>query len=221
MRRIARFGVLSAVALGSLSLMAGPALASGTPGATDTTPINVAITAGSLTISAPPAISFSASLAGVDQQVVQTGAAPSFYVSDQTGSGNGWNVTIVSSPLISNDVANVATPYTVPANWSMFLNADNSAEATASQLVPALFGAPADTANYTMPSGDLAALPLQIPGINAASNVIPAVVTTAAVKTGLGDFVVPFDMWQNIPANAYAGTYSSVVTWTVASGPIA
>ena len=46
-----------------------------------------------------------------------------------------------------------------------------------------------------------------------------AVAVTSAADTGLGDFTVTPTLRVSVPANAYAGAYTSVMTMTVSSGP--
>src|SRR2546422_1277910 len=76
---------LATIVLGVLVGLAAPA------GATSAT---ATISAGSLAfVSAPPAVSFSATLNGLDQSVTTTQALD---VGDATGSGAGWNLTATS-----------------------------------------------------------------------------------------------------------------------------
>jgi hypothetical protein len=41
----------------------------------------------------------------------------------------------------------------------------------------------------------------------------------AAANTGMGDFTVTPTVEVSVPANAYAGTYTSTLTLAVVSGP--
>jgi hypothetical protein len=72
---------------------------------------------------------------------------------------------------------------------------------------------------YTAPSGNTATYPLAVPGVYGATNPTPATVFTAAAGSGEGDFALASYVWQNVPANALAGSYSATFTWTVSSGP--
>src|SRR5437868_6674783 len=91
--------------LGVASLAAGGVVALAVPaGATSAT---ATISAGSLAfVSAPPAVSFTATLGGTDQTVTTTQPLD---LGDATGSGSGWNITATSTTFSTGG----ATPKTL------------------------------------------------------------------------------------------------------------
>lgn len=212
MRRIRRFGVLAAaigVGLGSLAISGGTALAA----TSASTAVTTAITGGTLSITAPSSLSYAATLNGTNQSLNQPATLGA---NDNTGTGDGWNVTVVSTALTAT--VNSAT-VTIPSNWTVELNgSSSSASAT---TAPAMSENPpsGSTGSYTDPTGNSATYPVAIPGVHGSARPTPATVYTAAKGSGLGDFNLAAYVWQNIPANAIAGSYSATFTWTIATGP--
>jgi len=156
----------------------------------------------------PPAISFSASLAGSTAGRADRSCAV-VLCQRPDRSGNGWNVTIVSSPS-SATTSNVATPYTSRPTGACS-STRTIARGHGLPARAALFGA-RPTRPTTPCLRRPRRLPLQIPGINAASNVIPAVVTTAGSDRLATSW--SFDMCRT-SANAYA-----VPTAALSPGPL-
>jgi len=151
-------------------------------------------------------VAYSFGLDGQDQAQAQVvGLEPS----DNTGTGNGWDVTVVSTALANG------SGQVVPSSWSLVLNGSAISPSATTGLTPAANG----PGTYTLPSGNTATYPLAVPGVHGGSNPTPAVVYSAAAGSGMGDFVLPADLWLSVPANALAGSYSATLTWAVAQGP--
>ena len=57
----------------------------------------------------------------------------------------------------------------------------------------------------------------------AASSPTPVKIFDTSANTGMGTILVgynnPTGWWLNVPANAYAGTYTSTITWQLTSAP--
>ena len=151
------------------------------------------ITGGSLSLTTEAAPTFSATLDGTDQTPPYT--LP-MTVEDSTGSGSGWNTTITSTEFTSGG----ATPRTLATTASSMTGVTSEcAEGTCTN--------PDNKITYplTVPAGALA--PTAVKFFN------------ADAETGLGKFTVTPTVGVSIPANTYAGTYTSTVTLASVSGP--
>lgn len=151
------------------------------------------ITAGSLSLTTEAAPTFSATLNGTNQTPTYT--LP-MTVEDSTGSGAGWNTTITSTQF----TAGGETPRTLSTTASSMTGVTSEcAEGTCTNPTNAV------------------AYPLTVP----AAAVAPTAVKffNAAAETGMGKFTVTPTVGVSIPANTYAGTYTSTVTLASVSGP--
>jgi len=157
----------------------------------------VILTGGALSIDAPEVTDFDG--VTLDGTAVQTnadfgGVDNKFRVSDPRGTGAGWHVTMQASQFNSGSKTLALNSLTV-AKPSVAAVDENNA-----LLVPTLAGA----ATYAVDAG-------------AAVDV-----ASAAADKGLGlyDFTYATDALElSLPADVYAGTYTSTVTLTVATGP--
>jgi hypothetical protein len=151
------------------------------------------VSAGTLSLSSSAAPTVSATLDGTDQ-------APSYTmpmtVNDATGSGNGWNVTITSTTFSTGG----GSPHLLSTGASTVTGV-TSACATGTCTNPTN----GISYNLAVPAGGTA--PTAVKLFNAAAN------------SGLGNFTVTPTVQVAIPANTYAGTYTSTVTLAVVSGP--
>lgn len=150
-----------------------------------------ALAALSLTTSATP--SFTVTINGRDQ--TPTYALP-MTVSDTTGTGAGWNLTITSTPFSTGG----ATPRSL---------SDGASSVTA--VTSTCAQAPCtDPVNTISP-------PVPVP----AGTTPPAAVKffDAQTNSGMGQFTVTATITVTIPANTYAGTYTSTLTLNIVSGP--
>ncbi|MBV9214473.1 MAG: WxL domain-containing protein [Actinobacteria bacterium] len=151
------------------------------------------LSAGSLAfVSAPPSVSFSATLNGQDQNPTTTQALD---VGDATGSGSGWNITATSttftagSHTLSNSATSVASAPSVACDSSV-----TCTTATTNVTYP-----------YSLPAAGTAPTATKL--FNATAN------------TGLGNQTVTPTWKLAVPASTYAGTYTSTWTLSLASGP--
>lgn len=210
-RTIGRLGVIAVAAgigLGSLALTGGTAFAA----TSASTAVSADITAGTLSVTAPSSLAYAATLNGSDQSLSQPATLGA---NDNTGTGDGWNVTVASTALETS----ATTPVVIPSNWTVELNGSSSSASSTTGPALSQNQPSGSTGTYTNPSGNTATYPLAIPGVHGAASPTPATVYTAAAGSGMGDFNLAADVWQNIPANADAGSYSATFTWTIAVGP--
>ena len=173
------------VALALASFEAVPA------GATTAT---ATITAGTLAfVSAPPNVSFTATLNGLNQTVTATQALD---VSDATGSGAGWNLTATSTTFATGGGPTLATTSTTVQSGPTRACDSGSTCTLATNSV---------TYPYTLPAG--ASAPTATKVFNAAAN------------SGEGNQTVTVTWSLAVPATAVPGTYTSTWTISLASGP--
>ncbi len=151
------------------------------------------VTAGTLTLSTSATPSVSSTLDGTDQ-------TPSYTlpmtVNDYTGSGNGWNVTITSTTFSTGG----GSPHLLSTSAS-------TATAVSSSCNGGTCTAPSNAIGY----------PLAVPAGSSAPTAVK--LFNAAAASGMGGFTVTPTVQVAIPANTYAGTYTSTVTVAVVSGP--
>jgi hypothetical protein len=149
------------------------------------------VSAGTLSLSSAAAPSVSATLNGTDQ-------SPSYTMpmtaNDATGSGAGWNVTITS------------TAFTTGTH-----SLSNSAS-----TVTGVTSACAGGTTCTNPTNGIT-YNLGVPAAGTAPTAVK--LFNAAANTGMGSFTLTPSVQVAIPANTYAGAYSSTVTLAVVSGP--
>jgi YVTN family beta-propeller protein len=147
-----------------------------------------------LALAIPTTVSFSTTLTGLSQ-VVNTGL-PLDVAAGTTSSG--WSISATSTLFSTGG----ATPHTLPAT---------SVTVGAQPSVNCIGGAPCTAATTTV------GYPLTLP----AGTTAPAAVKVFDASTGSGicDQSAYPVFSLAIPANAYAGTYSSTWTFAIASGP--
>jgi hypothetical protein len=153
------------------------------------------LTAGSLELTTPASISFSATLTGLDQTADATQAID---VSDATGSGAGWDLQATSTAFCTagdaHCLADTATTIAAPG-----------------PTVACAAGATCTVASNT------ASYPYALP----AAATAPTATTffAADASSGMGAQVVTATFTVAIPANTYAGVYDSTWTYSLVSAP--
>jgi hypothetical protein len=159
---------------------------------------NVAVT-GTVTGGAALAVasngtpSFGLTLNGSDQTATYTLPVQA---TDPRGSGTGWNLTVTSTQFKD------ASSHTFPTTAST-ITAATSACSTGSTCTNATNAI--TYTSFALPAGAVA--PAAVKFFNAAAN------------TGLGKMDVNATVSVAVPANTFAGTYSSTVTVSIVSGP--
>jgi hypothetical protein len=215
MRRLIRgLGVLTLLAGSAVALTSGTALAAscGTALAGSCTLTGTAnIGGGTLTMTMPASLSWSTTLTGSTQDLVDATAADQGYlVQDETGSGAGWHVT-TSATTFTFGTATFADTGTFSTNGSV-TSISSAAAPTATCVTTCTL--PTDTTTYPVAIKTAAASPQ-------AFNVYDTPATT-----GMGDITIggstatdPVGWWVVVPPTATAGAYTSTITMTIVSGP--
>jgi hypothetical protein len=221
MRRLPRaLGVLVVLAggltAGSAALLAGPAdaVACGTAvaaGTSCTMTGTVKLTGGALTLTSPGSLSWSSTLTGLDQQLVDANVGDQQYtVNDATGTGLGWHVT-TSATQFTNGTKTFPNTGTFSTNGST-----SSISSTTAPIATC-------TATCTLPT-NTTTYPVAI--TTAAVTPTPVTIYDTQASTGLGQIVIggstttaPVGWWVYVPASASAGSYTSTITMAIISGP--
>jgi hypothetical protein len=157
----------------------------------DNAPATASVTGGSLTETTASTPSVSVTLNGTNQVPTYT---MNIAANDQTGTGSGWNLTVTSTRFET-------------AGGKFFSNTASQVTGVTSACARGTCTPPTNSITYplTLPAG--ATAPTAVKLFNAAAN------------SGMGDFTVTPTVGVTIPANAYAGTYTSTITLAVASAP--
>jgi hypothetical protein len=152
-------------------------------------------------------------LNGTDQTATYTMGIP---VVDDSGSGNGWNVSIDSTQF---DTAG-ATCQTTTGYHTLSTGASTVYGVASANNVPVVNGTPAP-ATYATPTNSVSYTSLTVPAVVCSTNVDPGAVElfNAANNSGMGHFLLTATINIFIPANTYVGTYQSTITLGFASGP--
>jgi hypothetical protein len=162
-----------------------------TPVATSTTGASTYVTPGPLSMDLTPVTQPTAiTLNGTDQ--TETFSLP-IVVNDDTGSGAGWDLTLSLTTFTNSGhtlAADVAEVSSQPTATC------NSGTCTAASV-----------------SG------ISYPLVLTADGSTTSKFFNAVANTGMGNFTVTTPFSVTIPANAYAGTYSSTFTVSITSGP--
>jgi hypothetical protein len=170
------------------------------------------ISGGPLGIAGPTSLSWTDTLNGYNQSVADTDTSDQSYtVTDPTGTGAGWNVTVEATPFTGTNTGAV-----LPDSTVLETNGDPGSESGTS--APTAQCATDSTCTLPTPSGAVA-YPAQIP-VSADDTAQPVAIYDASSDSGMGSAVISdVGWWLNIPANTEADTYSSTIVLTVNSGP--
>lgn len=213
--------VSAGMAIGAIAVAgvtpAGAAACSTTPlaaGSSCTDTGTLTLSGGTLTMTTTTSLSWAATLAGTTTYAVDSVAADQgFQVDDNTGSGAGWKVTVSATTFTtgSNSLADSGT-----------FSLDGSTTTSTSTTAPT--AACVTTGACTVPTESAVSYPVAI--TTAAASPTAVTIYNAAAGSGLGDIAIggsgatnPIGWWLTIPPTAKAGTYTSTVTLSIASGP--
>src|SRR5947209_5845800 len=178
-----------------IALVASMWVQFGASASAEATTATANLTAGSLAfVSAPPAVSFSATLNGLDQTVSTTQALD---VGDATGSGTGWNITATSTTFATTSPVHTLSTSATTVGTAPTVACDASASCTTATTNV--------TYPYTLPAAGTAPTATKL--FNATAN------------TGMGNQTVTPTWKLAVPASTFAGTYNSAWTLSLVSAP--
>ena len=160
----------------------------------DSTTGTLTVTAGTLTESNATTPAPSATLNGTDQTVTYT---LTITLNDATGSGTGWNLTITSTTFTTGG----GSPHTLSTTASSITGVTSACVASTTCMNPT------NAITYPMTVPAAASAPTAVKFFNAAAN------------SGLGKFTITPTVAISLPADIYAGTYTSTITLAIVSGP--
>lgn len=196
--RVLRAAIPVALLAGVLAITASVAHASGVTG-------TATISGGSLAITPPSALGWTATLTGTDQFVVDTTTADqSIVVNDPTGSGSGWHVSASAAAFTCT------TSGCGSSTLGAFKVNGDTSDHTSTTAPAVACSSGASGCTVAVPS---ISFPVTV-GTSATS------IFNATANTGMGSNTISgIGWWLKVPANAKAGTYTSTVTLAVSSGP--
>lgn len=152
------------------------------------------VSGGPLSLTTEAAPTFSATLDGTDK--APTYALP-LTIEDLRGSGAGWNATITSTQFTTGG----ETPHTLSPTASSISGVTNAC---------------VESASCTNPTNAVS-YPLSVPAAAEAPSAVKFF--NAAAETGMGVFSNTPTVAVSIPADTYAGSYTSTITLASISGP--
>jgi hypothetical protein len=171
------------------ALFAAVALSAPAMGATST--VTGTVSAGTLGLTTSATPSFSVALDGTDQTPTYT--VPTT-VTDATGSGAGWNLTVTSTQFTTG-------------SQTLSTAASSMTGVTNSCVGGSTCTNPTNAITYPLTVPAAATPPAAVKYFNASAN------------TGRGKFTNTPTVSVSVPANTLAGTYSSTLTLAAVSGP--
>jgi hypothetical protein len=200
------------------ALLASPAFAgacgTAVPAGTSCTMTGtVTLTGGSLTLTSPSSLSWTGTLTGSDQQLVDVNSSDQQYtVNDATGTGAGWHVT-TSATTFTNGTKTFPNTGTFSTNGSLSSYTSTSAPSATC----------GGSSTCTLPTNNTT-YPVAI--TTAATSPPSSTIYDTQASTGLGQILIggstnpnPVGWWVYVPASAIAGSYTSTITMQIISGP--
>jgi hypothetical protein len=207
-KRVLSKKVMAASAALALGLTgASVVLGSGVAGATGNGTLT--LSPGTLALVAPTTLTWAGTLSGTALTLVDsTPADQNYTVNDNRGSGAGWHVTASATTFTTGTHS--------LADTGTFVNTGSTSAIGASTTPTA-----ACVSVCTLPT-NTTTFPVAI--TTAATTPIPVNIYDSALNTGLGNITIgvganPVGWWVNVPATAFAGTYTSTVTLAVVTAP--
>ena len=180
-----------------LGLALAAALAVGTAGPAFADSVSVTVTGGTLLMTTTTNAAGGVTLSGLDQTTTYT---VDVTVTDPTGTGNGWHVAMTSTTFSTGG----GSPKMLSTSASKITARPSASCAVGSTCTVATDGSVVSYP-YTVPAGSTAPTATKM--------------YSAAANTGMGAMAFSPTVTVSIPANTYAGTYSSTLTFAIVSGP--
>jgi hypothetical protein len=171
---------------------------------------------GVLSLTTPDSLTWTGTVTGLDQNLVDTVAADETYlINNATGTTVGWHVTLAATQFTTTGV----TPaLTLPLAGTFSTN--GSVTDVTDTIHPTAACASASTC--TLPT-DSTAVPV---AVTTGPAVAPVTIYNAAVSTGLGSIVIggsatanPVGWWLNVPGNTQGGVYTSTIHLAIVTAP--
>lgn len=169
------------------------------------------VTSGTMTLTAPPALAWSATVNGLDQELFDSNAGDQAYtVDDATGTAPGWHVNLAATTF-TNGTATLPDTGTLATNGSVAAATDATAPSAACTAASTCT-LPTDNTTYPV-------------AVTTGAAVAPVNIYDASAATGQGSIVIgtpganPVGWWLAVPANATVGAYTSTVTVSLVAGP--
>ena len=169
------------------------------------------VPAGSLTLTSPASLTWAATDNGSNQASVDTTSADQqLTVTDSTGTGAGWHITVSATTLTSG-------AHSLPDAGAIdFTGSTASALASTGPTTTC-------SGSCTLPT-NTTAYPVAI--TTASSTPTAYTVYDTSAGTGMGTMTIggssaanPIGWWVQVPASAYAGSYTSSLTFQIVSAP--
>jgi hypothetical protein len=211
--------VVGVLAVGPVVLVSSSASASlqkcgGLKKTTETCTITgqATVNPGSLAVGAPSTIKWSTTLTGYD---LNQDAKLTYAVVDATGSGSGWTLTATATPFTCTSTCKPTKHTATTATYALSFNGSSTTPKSTERPTERC----ATDSTCTLPSYSKVPYPVAITSSCATGVCTPTTLATASATSGLGAVKCTTDWWLNIPANAYAGTYTDTITLTASSGP--
>ncbi len=164
---------------------------------TTTQPGTITLAGGVLSVTSSGSISFPPVLLDGEDHQITAQSAPTFTLTDASGSGNGWNVTFQSTDFTAG------AGKTIPASVFFFTPSGGT-------IVKI-------TGQNTDPSGG----PRETGGGPVSLETAKKILTTSA-KYGMGKYyysALPLNFILNVDASTMAGSYTATVNATISTGP--
>ena len=158
---------------------------------------SAAITGGALSMGTLAGISFSGTLSGLNQ--VFSSPTNGVTVTDATGSGSGWNLTVSGTEFTTGGT----TPRTLPATALQVTGLTSVSAANSSGVNPT----------------NAVAYPLTVPLAAPPATATATKFFNSSANTGMGAFSLNSAYSLSIPANTFSGNYTSTLTISLVSGP--
>jgi len=155
----------------------------------------LAVSAGSLSLATPSALSWSTS---ISPTTTVASDAAALTVIDATGSGAGWHITATSTPLVSG---------------SHTLGTSGITVSGPSGGAPSATCATSSTCQPSTPTG--ISYPVDVPF----GSSTPTTIYAASAGSGLGAVILDSVWSVSVPPNSYAGDYTATITVSLVSGP--
>ena len=165
---------------------------------------------GTLTLASPSSLAWAAVQNGTNQSSVdEMPADQKLTVNDSSGTGSGWDVTVSATTFSSGS-------YTLPDTGRLEFTGSTSSltGATPSAACVGSCVLPVDTTAYPVAIDTAASSPDAFTIYDASAGT-----GTGVVALGGSSATHPIGWWIQVPASAYAGSYTTTLTLTLVSGP--